>query len=93
MVKYVLSWINHNSSVADIIKYVNILMAIQWVQKTSKEVSSSTLTQSFEKFGFRKNYDDVIEGEEEDVESLPLGKELYSDLSVTVSSADSPFEQ
>lgn len=67
-------------------------MAIQWVQKTSKEVSYSTVTQSFEKFGFRKNDDDVMEGEEEDVEFLPLGKELYPYLSVTVSSADSPFE-
>ena len=50
--------------------------------KTSKEVSYSTVTQSFEKFGFRKNDDDVMEGEKQDVEFSPLGKELYPYLSV-----------
>ena len=50
----------------EIIKDVNILMAIQWAQETWKEVTGVTKN-CFEKCGIIKN-DDLMEIEEEDLE-------------------------
>ena len=39
LVKYVLSRVNDNASAAEIVQDVNILMAIQWVQREWKNVT------------------------------------------------------
>ena len=82
LVKYVLSRINDNVSASDIIKDVNILMAIRWVQRAWKDVLPSTMKHCFEKCGFRKSDADLIEeDDEEDPEFSALVQELCPDLS------------
>ena len=56
-------------------------MAIRWAQNAWKEVSSLTVKRCFEKCGFRKNDEDVMEDEEEDTEFSALVQELFPDLS------------
>ena len=48
LVKYVLSRINDNASAAEIVQHVNILMAIQWVQRAWKDVTRATVMRCFE---------------------------------------------
>ena len=59
LVKYVLARINEYSSATQIIKDVNILMAIRWAQEAWKEVTGTTTKNCFEKCGIIKN-DDLI---------------------------------
>ena len=56
-------------------------MAIMWAQNAWKEVSSLTVKRCFEKCGFRKNDDDVMEDEEEDTDFSAIVQELCPDLS------------
>ena len=60
------SQINEYSSAGEIIKDVNILMAIRWAQEAWKEVTGTTTKNCFEKCGIIKN-DDLIEIKEEDL--------------------------
>ena len=66
LVKYVLSRNNDNVSASDIIKDVNILMAIRWVQREWKDVLPSTVKHCFEKCGFRKSDADLMEEDDEE---------------------------
>ena len=56
-------------------------MAIRWTQNAWKEVSFLTVKRCFEKSGFLKNDDDVMEDEKEDTEFSVLVQELCPDLS------------
>ena len=71
LVKYVLARINEYSSTTQIIKDVEILMAIRWAQEAWKEVTGTTIKNSFEKCGIIK-IDDLMEIEEEDLEFKAL---------------------
>ena len=82
LVKYVLARINEYSSATQIIKDVNILMAIRWAQEAWKEVTGTTIKNCFEKCGIIKN-DDLMEIEEEDLEFEALVQELCPDVSAT----------
>ena len=64
LVKYVLARINEYSSATQIIKEVNILMAIRWAQEAWKELTGTTIKNCFQKCGIIK-YDDLMEIEEE----------------------------
>ena len=63
-----------------IIKDVNILMAIQWAQETWNEVTGTTINNCFEKCGITKN-DDLMEIEEEDLEFQAAVWELCPNVS------------
>ena len=82
LVKYVLARINEYSSATQIIKDVNILMAIRWAQEAWKEVTGTTIKNCFEKCGIIKN-DDLMEIEEEDLEFEALVQELCPEVSAT----------
>ena len=82
LVKYVLARINEYSSATQIIKDVNILMAIRWAQEAWKEVTETTIKNCFEKCEIIKN-DDLMEIEEEDLEFEALVQELCPDVSAT----------
>ena len=75
LVKYVLSRINDNASAAEIVQDVNILMAIRWVQRTWKDVTSSTVKRCFE------GDDELMEDVDVVEEFSALVKELPSDVS------------
>ena len=81
-VEYALARINEYSSATQIIKDVNILMAIRWAQEAWKEVTGTTIKNCFEKCGIIKN-DDLMEIEEEDLEFEALVQELCPDVSAT----------
>ena len=63
-----------------IIKDVNILMAIRWSQEVWKEVTGMTINNCFEECGIIKN-DDSMEIEEQDLEFEALVQELCPDVS------------
>ena len=54
LVKYVLAGINEYSSATQIIKDVNILMAIWWAQEAWYEVTGMTIKNCFDKCGIIK---------------------------------------
>ena len=77
LVKYVLWRINDNASTIEIVQDVNILMAIRWVQRAWKDVTTSTVKRR----GFRKGDDELMEDVDVDEEFSDLVKELSSDVS------------
>ena len=81
LVKDVLSRINDNASVAEIVQDVNIIMAIQWVQRAWKDVTPLTVKRCFEKSGFSEGDDELMEDVDVDEEFSALVKELSSDVS------------
>ena len=68
LVKYVLSRINDNASAVEVVQDGNILMAIRWVQRAWKDVTSSTVKRCFEKCGFREGDDKLMEDVDFDAE-------------------------
>ena len=78
--KYVLARINEYSSATQIIKDVNILMAIRWAQEAWKEVTGMTIKNCFEKCGIIKN-DNLMEIKEEDLKFKALVQELCVPMS------------
>ena len=82
LVKYILARINEYSSATQIIKDVNILMAIRWAQEAWKEVTETTIKNCFEKSGIIKNYD-LMEIEKKDLEFEALVQEFSPDVSTT----------
>ena len=82
LVKYALARINEYSFATQIIKDVNILMAIRWAQEALKEVTGTTIKNCSEKCGIIKN-NDLMENKEEDLELEALVQELCPDVSAT----------
>ena len=70
-----------NSSATQIIKDVNILIAIQWVQEAWKEVKGTTIQNCFKNCGMVKKNDNLTEVKEGDLESEVLVRELSPDMS------------
>ncbi|XP_057308163.1 tigger transposable element-derived protein 6-like [Hydractinia symbiolongicarpus] len=81
LVKYVLARIQENKSATEIIKSVDILMAIQWVQDAWKEVTNLTIKNCFEKCGVVQGESELMEDKEDDLEFEALVKELTEDMS------------
>ena len=78
LAKYVLARIDENSSATQIIKDVNILMAIQWAQEAWKEVTGTTIKNCFEKYGVVKSNDDLTEVEKVRELSLNMSSAEYA---------------
>ena len=53
LVKYVLARIREYASTRQIVKGVDVLVAIRWIQEAWKEVSNSTIKNCFEKRGIK----------------------------------------
>ncbi|XP_057310677.1 tigger transposable element-derived protein 1-like [Hydractinia symbiolongicarpus] len=51
LVKYVLARIQENTSATEIVKAINVFVAIRWIQDAWKEVSSLTIKNCFQKCG------------------------------------------
>ncbi|XP_057303197.1 tigger transposable element-derived protein 6-like [Hydractinia symbiolongicarpus] len=81
LVKYVLARIQENKSATEIIKSVDILMAIQWVQDAWKEVTNLTIKNCLEKCGVVQGESELMEDQEDDLEFEALVKELTEDMS------------
>ena len=75
LVNYVLARINEYSSAMQIIKNVNIPIAIRWALEAWKEVTATTIKNCFEKCEIIKN-DDLMGIQEEDLEFEALVQEL-----------------
>ena len=59
LVKYVLARIQEDAWKTQIVKGVDVLVAIRWIQEVWKEVSNSTIKNCFEKCGI-KGEDELI---------------------------------
>ena len=66
LIKYVLERVNEKKSASEIVKSLNVLQAIQWVQESWKDVTSATIKNCFEKCGIVKRHDELMEIEDED---------------------------
>ena len=81
LVKYELSRIREDTSATQIVKGVDVIMAIRWLQEAWKEVTNLTIKNYFEKCGI-KGDDELIEGQEDDdLEFEALVRELTTDIS------------
>ena len=81
LVKYVLSRIQEDASATQIVKGVDALVAIRWLQEAWKEVTNLTIIHCFEKCGI-KGDDELMEVEEDDDLGFEaLVKEFTTDIS------------
>ena len=81
LVNYELSRIREDTSATQIVKGVDVIMAIRWLQEAWKEVTNLTIKNYFEKCGI-KGDDELIEGQEDDdLEFEALVRELTTDIS------------
>jgi len=80
-VNYVLARIDKKESATEIVKNVDILQAIRWVQESWKEVTNATIKNCFEKCGIIKKDDELMELEEDDLEFKALVREFTPDVS------------
>ncbi|XP_057292492.1 tigger transposable element-derived protein 4-like [Hydractinia symbiolongicarpus] len=82
LVKYVLARIQENTSATEIVKAINVLVAIRWIQDAWKEVSSSTIKNCFQKCGIKRDSEEIEEKDgDDDLEFEALVKEFTTDLS------------
>ena len=81
LVKYVLARIDKKESATEIVKNVDILQAIRWVQESWKEVTNATIKNCFEKCGIIKKDDELMDLEEDDLEFEALLREFTPDVS------------
>ena len=76
-----LSRIREDTSATQIVKGVDVLAAIRWLQEAWKEVTNLTIKNYFEKCGI-KGDDELMEGQEDDdLEFEALVRELTTDIS------------
>ena len=81
LVKYVLSRIREDTSATQIVKGVDVLAAIRWLQEAWKEVTNLTIKNCFEKCGI-KGDDELMEiQEDDDLEFEALVREFTTDIS------------
>ena len=66
LIKYVLARVNEKKSTSEIVKSLNVLRVIQWVQESWKDVTSATIKNCSEKCGIVKRHDELMEIEDED---------------------------
>ena len=65
LVKYVLARIQEDASAAQIVKGVDLLKVIQWLQEAWKDVTNLTIKNCFEKCGTKRD-NKLMEVEEDD---------------------------
>ena len=81
LVKYVLARIQEDASATQIVKGVDVLVAIRWLQEAWKEVINLTIKNCFKKCGI-KGDNELMEVEEyDDLEFETLVKEFTTDIS------------
>ena len=81
LVKYVLARIQEDASTTQIVKGVDVLVAIQWIQEVWKEVSNSTIKNCFEKCGIKGDNELMEVEKDDDLEFEALVKEFTTDIS------------
>ena len=70
-----LSRIQEDASATEIVKGVDVLMAIRWIQDAWKEVTNSTIKNCFEKCGIKRDDESIEVLEADDLEFDALLKE------------------
>ena len=80
LVKFVLSRIQEDASATEIVKGVDVLMAIRWIQDAWKEVTNSTIKNCFEKCGIKRDDESIEVLEADDLEFDALLKEFSTDI-------------
>ena len=84
MIKCVLARVNEKKSASEIVKSLNVLQTIQWVQESWKDVTNATIKNCFEKFGIVKRHEELTEVEDEDdLEFAALVREFTPDISAS----------
>ena len=58
LIKYVLARFNEKKSASEIVKSLNVLQAIQWVQKSWKDVTNATIKNCLKKCGIVKRHEE-----------------------------------
>ena len=73
--------IREDASATQIVKGVNILLAIQWLREAWKEVTNLTIKNCFEKCDIKGDNELMEVEEDDDLEFEALGKEFTTDIS------------
>ena len=81
LVKYVLARIQEDASTTQIVKDVDILVAIRWIQEAWKEVSNLTIKDCFEKCDIKGDNELLEVEKDDDLEFEALVKEFTTDIS------------
>ena len=81
LVKYVLARIQEDASATQIVKGVDVLVAIRWLQETWKGVTNLAMKNCFEKCGIKGNNEPMEVEEDDDTEFEALVKEFTTDIS------------
>ena len=84
LVKYVkkrLARIQEDASTTQIVKGVDVLVAIRWIQEAWKEVSNSTIKNCFEKCGIKGDIELMEVKKDDNLEFECLVKEFTTDIS------------
>ena len=68
--KYVLSKIDECRTATDVVKSVNILIAVRWVAKAWSMVKAETISKCFKKAGILDSSMDMVTRDEEDPDEL-----------------------
>ena len=80
LVKYVLARIQEDASATQILKNVDVPVAIRWLQEAWKEVTNWTIKNCFEKCGI-KGHNEKMEVEDDDLKFEALVMEFTTDIS------------
>ena len=84
LIKYVLARVNEKKSASEIVKSLNVLQAIQWVQEPWKDVTNATIKNCFEKCGIVKRHEELLKVEDEDdLEFAALVRDFTSEISAS----------
>ena len=66
LIKYVLARDSEKKSASEMVKSLNVLQAIQWIQESWKDVTNATIKDCFEKCGIVKRHEELMGVEDED---------------------------
>ena len=83
LVKYVLARIQEDASATQILKIVDVIVAIWWLQETWKEVTNLTMKNCFEKCGIKGHNEQMEVEEDDDLKFEALVKEFTADIPAT----------
>ena len=81
LVKCVLARIQECGSATQIVKGVDVLVAIRWLQEARKEITNLTIKNCFEKCGIKEDNELMEIEEDDDLEFEALLKEFTTDIS------------
>ena len=83
LVKYVLARIQRDASETQMVKGVDVFVAIRWLQKAWKEVTNLTIRNCFEECGIKGDNELMEVEEDDDLEFEAIVKEFTADISAT----------